>query len=447
MIKKILAIFLAIAAISCSSDSNEPEVNIPDIPPINPNPGENESKPKGMWITGYDVNFRNMNNADNVMAYMKRCKLAGINLIYLDCMSQTGYMHGKVPNYKDANEAGWDWFDSIVDACDSLDMDLVIGVVPLLVGDPVNKRGVAFDSNRWNGKTQYKKVRKVDANNNYTGYEVVDSKDDPTTVAVVLNPTLEEVREYAAQVCVDVANAYKKHKSFKGISLDYVRWANNDSEGNWYGQGPATIANFERDMEVEINDLNDFITSTGGQGPLFREWTYYRTESVTKTIKLIYERVKAAVPECEVHLWASAQWSSRIAVGQNWATTSYIPNGWQYLPGYEKTGFADYLDVFILGAYANYAYSKDNPDPMSEWSVENFVKSYVQYIPKGHKCKVYGSLGSYLYNNNATKIQTMSDATMLCLSYTDGVMIFELGHVTNNNLWSGIKQGIDASGY
>lgn len=406
------------------------------VPPVVTNPStEKVIKPKCMWLTAYDVNFNNLRNPESVKKYLNYCKLAGINLIYADCTAQTGYTYGDVPSFKRSPIPDWDWFDCIANTCDELDLDLVVGLSPLLVGDPKTRTGVAYDSNRWDGKTQCKKVKEGNT------YKVVDSRDDITTVATVLDPTIPEVREYAAQMSVAVAQAYKDHKSFKGISLDYVRWANGDDDGNWYGYGDATVRNFESETGIKINSLDEFINAGGGFGTYFTEWVYFRTEAVTRTIKLIYERVKAAIPDCEIHLWASAQWGSRYSVGQNWATQSYVPQGAQYIAGYEKTGFAEYLDVFILGAYANDVYIKDNPG--SDWTVENFVTSYTRYIPKNHPCKVYGSLAAYAYTNADKKEQQMRDATFLALRHTDGLMVFELGHVSNLNHWSAIKAGID----
>jgi len=55
-------------------------------------------------------------------------------------------------------------------------------------------------------------------------------------------------------------------------------------------------------------------------------------------------------------------------------------------------------------------------------------------------CKVNGSIGSYSYGGRA---EAISDAVYLCLKFTDGLMVFELGHVINGNQWDAIKKGID----
>lgn len=435
---------IAAFAVSCSSNTDDifPENNPPEQRPdtiVVKNP-----KPKAMWVGMYDVNFINLKNNNAVKTYLLKCKSTGFNMIYMDSGVATGYTLTTAPSMKRTDEVDWDLFASVIENCDSLDIDVVISISPLCVGNPKTRKGVAYDSNTWDGKTQCKKVMLEGAN-----YKIVDSKDDPSADAVMLDPSVPEARAYAAQICKELALEYKDHKCFKGIALDYVRYSNADEDGNWYGYGPVE-KNFQNEMGLPIDDANDFINATGGFGKYFTEWVYYRTNSVTKTIRQIKEAVKAAVPECELHLWASAQWSTRYSVGQNWASKNYTPAPSKaYIDNdyykYKDTGFAEDLDVFILGSYAADIYIKDNPG--SDWTVENFVKTYDKYIPKSHKCKVYGSLGLYAYNDPSTKQKKTADATYLCLINTDGYMAFELGHVTNLSLWDGLKKGFEMSGY
>jgi hypothetical protein len=122
-------------------------------------------------------------------------------------------------------------------------------------------------------------------------------------------------------------------------------------------------------------------------------------------------------------------------VGQNWASKKYTPTGNSYTDEYSKTGFADQIDVFSLGAYADKVWKKDAPG--SEWSVENFVTTYSQYTMGD--CKVYGSIGSYAYGTNKTAV---SDAVYLCLKNTEGMSVFEISHVINGNQWGAIKEGV-----
>ena len=443
MFKKILAIFLTLAAMSCSSD--DPVEQGGTVPPL---PGNEDivrdPKPKAMWVGG-SVNYALLSVQESVDKYLKLIKATGIDILYMDVVGPNATALCNIDAIRPYEEMTYDIFEYVLTKCDEFDMQVIASVTPLCVGNPRTKAGPFFETDRWNGKTQCRKVTKEG------DIELVDIKDDVNADAVMLDPAIPEVRAYAAEICGQVVKKYCHHKSFRGLSLDYVRYSNDTGDASWFGYGDEFVKNFENRIGVKITDQNDFITSGGGFGKYFTDWIYFRSLVVAETIKAISERVKADDPDCELHLWASAEWNSRFVVGQNWATTDYDPyndpdakdpSHWRYNERYHETGFADYLDVFSLGAYATDVYSAGSSNPV--WNVENFVTTYQKYIPKNHKCKVWASVASYAYGNDPDK---MRDAVTLCLKHTDGMSVFELYHVKNFNHWSPIKKGIDNSGY
>ena len=256
---------------------------------------------------------------------------------------------------------------------------------------------------------------------------LVDIRNQTDVDAAMLNPCLPEVQTYVISIIEEIVTKYPK---LKGFSLDYCRWY-----GGNYGFSDATIQAFQTYSGETVTTRNDIITSTGGIGRLYNKWIEFRSMTITNLITNISSKIKAINPSIELHLWASADWGSRYSVGQNWASKSYSPAASSiYTADYSKTGFADQLDVFVLGAYADAVWISENPG--SVWSVENFVNTYDNYT-KGD-CKVYGSIPAYSYDNKAT-----SDAVYLCMKHTDGLMVFEISHVINKNSWSAIKEGIN----
>lgn len=439
MLKKFFAAFLTLAAMSCSSD--EPIEQGGGLVP--PPPGKEDvvrdPKPKAMWVGGA-VNFAILNSQESVDKYLKLIKATGIDILYMDAMGPNSRALCNIEILKPYEEMSYDIFEYVLTKCDELDMEVIASLTPLCVGNQRTKAGAAFDSDRWNGKTQYRKVTKEGA------VELIDIKDDVTADAVMLEPSIPEVKQYCVDLCKEVVEKYSNHKSFRGLSLDYVRYSNGADNASWFGYGDEFVKYFESRMGVKIKDQNDFINSGGGFGQYFKDWVFFRSWAVSEVIRAISKGVKEVDPDCEVHLWASADWETRYSVGQNWAATSYIPttdpDDRRISLNYNETGFADALDVFSLGAYSEAVYKSENPG--SVWSVENFVTTYQKYIPKDHKCKVWGSIASYAYGSSPDK---MRDATTLCLKHTDGVSVFELYHVKNLNHWSPIKQGITNSGY
>ena len=86
---------------------------------------------------------------------------------------------------------------------------------------------------------------------------------------------------------------------------------------------------------------------------------------------------------------------------------------------YYKTGFADQLDIFLLGAYLSTIYGPSN-DESIEYSI-NRAKSYI-----GYACKIYGTIQC------ADSSFDVGEAAYYCLKQTSGLMIFDIVHVINN---------------
>jgi hypothetical protein len=414
---------------ACSGDNNDnKEEKKPDIPTEVERP-VTEAKPIQLWIDAH-ANFSRFGNKDNIKLYLEKIKATGFNEIYLDVKPGIGYalynsdIIPKLTTWGDETlTRDWDYLEYWIEEAERQDIKVIASLSTLGFGFTRNKTGLIYDDNKWNGKTQMKM-------NNNDPNDLLDMRDIASVDAAMLNPCLPEVQSFVISIIEEIATKYPK---LKGICLDYCRWWGSD-----YGFSDATISAFRTYSGETVNSRNDILTSTGGPGVLYSKWIEFRTMTITNLVTNIRSKIKAINPKMELHLWASADWGSRYGVGQNWASKKYTSSNsnWQYTDNYNKTGFAEQLDVFSLGAYADAVWKSENPN--SVWSVENFVTTYSKYTMGD--CKVNGSINTPAYGNNATKI---SDAVYLCLKNTDGLMVFDISHVINLDQWKAIKAGID----
>jgi len=426
----IVGLFIVLFSLAaCSGDKSGPDP--PYIPPDPIHPPIPLDKSIQLWIDAH-ANFSRLATKANITSFLQKMKDTGFNECYVDVKPGIGYAlydSDILPKLtKWGNETvnrDWDYLGFWIEEAAKYDIKVIASISTLGFGSSTLKEGLVYDSNRWDGKTQMAMVNN-DPNN------IEDIRDRSGVDAAFLNPVYPEVQDFVLSIIAEIVT---KYPGLKGICLDYCRWYNNDT-GRYYGFEPATIAAFEAYSGVKINSLNDIITSTGGMGTQFARWTEFRTMTISNLITNIRTRVKSINPDMELHLWASADWASRYSISQNWASKRYIPSGSQYTSTYNQTGFADQLDVFSLGAYADAVWKKDRPQDV--WSVENFVTTYDRFTMGD--CKVCGSISSYSYGGNASNC---SDAIYLCLKFTDGVMVFELSHVINGNQWNAIKEGIE----
>ncbi|GBU07342.1 hypothetical protein AwDysgo_06730 [Bacteroidales bacterium] len=426
--KKYLFLLIAILFLSCA---NNEDIEIGDGSQIPTHPGGSEGKtdmPVQMWIDAH-ANLSRFETKENITSYLEKMKTTGFNEIYLDVKPGIGYALYESHILKKLNKWGqevvvrdWDYLGYWIQEAERFDISVIASISALGYGSTTGKEGAIYDDDRWLGKTQ---IEMLDNDPN----KLVDMRDQTGVDAVMLNPSLPEVQAFVISIVEEIVTKYPK---LKGVCLDYCRWY-----GGKYGFGDATILEFESYSGIKVNNRNEIITSTGGIGPLYSKWIEFRTMTITNLVTNIRSKVKSIDPAMELHFWASADWASRYGVGQNWGSKKYIPkSSGIYTDTYSKTGFADQIDVFSLGAYADAVWASENPG--SVWSVENFVKTYSTFTMGD--CKVYGSIPSYAYKTNA---KVVSDAVYLCLKNTDGLMVFEISHVINNNQWDAIKEGIE----
>lgn len=424
-----LPAILCFALVACSESSgkNGEKPDKPEIPIDVEKPDSTVSKPIALWVDAH-ANFSRFAEKASITSYLEKIKETGFTAVYVDVKPGIGYaMYDSdiLPQLtKWGNETvtrDWDYLGYWIAEAERVGIDVYASISTLGFGVTGLQEGLIYDSETWDGKTQMAMLE-----NNPE--KIVDMRTQPGVDAAMLNPCLPEVQTFVISIVAEIIAKYPK---LKGICLDYCRWWDLN-----YGFGDATIAAFEAYSGLEVTNLNDIITATGGIGPLFNKWIEFRSMTITNMVTNLRAKVKSVNPKAEFHLWASADWGSRYTVGQNWASKRYAPAPSSiYTDTYSKTGFADQLDVFSEGAYTEYVWKPEYPN--SVWTVENFVTTYFTFTMSD--CKVHGSIASYAYGSKPT---ALSDAIFLCLKNTDGLMVFELSHVINFNQWNTIKEGI-----
>lgn len=422
----ILLIFMCLGFACSSSGNSDDGPDGPEIPIDVVKPDEETGKPIQMWIDAH-ANFSRFATKSNITSYLEKIKETGFTEIYVDVKPGIGYalydsdILPKLTKWgNETVERDWDYLGYWIEEAERLDISVIASISTLGFGYTKTQEGLIYDDSKWDGKTQMEMPDNNPAN-------IVDMRTQTGVDAAMLNPCLPDVQSFVVSIIEEIVRKYPK---LKGICMDYCRWY-----GGNYGFGDATISAFETYSGLTVASKNDIITASGGIGTQYKEWIEFRSMVITNFITNIRSTAKSINPDIEIHLWASADWSSRFSVGQNWASKKYVPTGIRYTENYYKTGFADQLDVFSLGAYADAVWKSENPG--SVWSVENFVTTYSDYTMGD--CKVYGSIASYAYGTNTSAI---SDAIYLCLKNTDGLMVFEISHVINSNQWDAIKTGI-----
>ena len=296
---------------------------------------------------------------------------------------------------------------------------------PLLVG-------VCYEILKWAGRSHSMLSRIVSQPGLWmqrlTTFEPDDSMIEVAIAAVP--PVLPENQEYVLRFAHELLTKYK----FDGYALDYCRFPDAESDFS-----PASREAFETYLGHGIDRFPEDIFTYDANGarvagPYYKQWWEFRSGVIRDFIAEVRTLIERTQPGVKLEYWAASWLHAIYTQGQNWASPrsrfheAYLDD-WA-TPTYNRTGFADLLDVFITGTYLEKVWGMDDPESI-EYGLARSLKDV------DGDCAVYGSL--YAQNH----VDQFEDAVYLCLSRTDGVMVFDIIQVIENDLWDDIKRGID----
>jgi len=420
---------LIFIAPSCSDDNNgngdDKEEPVPDPEPF-PEP---EIKDKMLWFDA-EANFERFATKENITKYLTKAKETGFNKIVVDVRSVQGdvlYKSDFMPELTDSDgihiERDWDYLQYFLDEAKRLELKVTVSTTVFVGGKPRNRSGMVYRDNSWDGKTCMQ----------YTKNGMLDIKDDPGKVAAFLNPILPEVQDFCMKYIKEIVTKY----DFDGYALDYCRYPGDESDFSqaskvafeaYTGQ---IIENFPEDIYTWNAD------GTKKQGKYYKEWWEFRAMTIHNFVKRVKEEIKKIKPDIELEYWAASWYGALYVQGQNWGAKEYDTSTYYFWASanYKNAGFAEHLDTFLCGTYLKNIFGMDDPESI-EYGLAN-AKNVIQ-----GKCKMYGTL--YAGVAQATNSE-ISDAVNLCLTKTEGLMVFDIVQVIEYDLWDGIKDGINRS--
>lgn len=384
------------------------------------------NKPKQLWFDA-EANFELFLKKENITHYLDKTVETGFNEIVVDVRPIYGkVLYNKTKNMPKLTQIGnvkrdadWDYLEFFVEEAHKRGLKVIASATTFTIGRPATKEGPAYESADWDGKTtmQYKP--------NTTG--LVDIKNDPSQVAVFLNPVLPEVQDYILTYIKEIVTNY----NIDGFALDYCRYSDEMSDFS-----EASRKAFEEYIGAKVQNFpQDIFTWSGAQrvdGKHAKKWFEFRSKVIHDFVEKTKETIHAIKPEVKLQYWAASWYGALYTKGQNWASKKYSTSldypSWAS-ENYKNTGFAEHLDMFIIGTYLTDVYGLDNPESI-EYGLANGRRLLKD------DCKMYGSI--YALNKD-----NVEDASYLCLRDSDGLMVFDIVQVIEFNLWGKLKAGID----
>ena len=407
------------------------------------------SKPRYIWIDAA-ANFPDFaNNKDNILRDLALAKNAGFTdivvcvrpvmgnvLFATDVEQQVEWLGAWLPGGYSRVErtATWDYLQEFIDVGKALGLR-VHAAINVMVGGSTGSLGNAGMLYRETGRRHW-------ATELLTETGAIVNILNASNTHKFFNPVHEEVQEYLCKLLDDLA----AYPDLDGIILDRCRFDEIQSDYSDYTKGKfeeflgQTVPNWPGDVM-----RSDF--RTGGtlnpMPPHFKKWLEFRVKVIHDFMAKARTRVKAKNPDISFGVYVGGWYGSYYGVGVNWASKNYNTgsnfSAWA-TADYQKYGYADLMDVILIGAYAapNRIYGT------GEWTVQGFCRLAKEKIRDDSVVVGGPDVGNGDWAVGGAPINlAITQSVDAAINACDGYFLFDMIHLKQKNQWQYVKTGID----
>ena len=386
---------------------------------------------KYLWFDA-EANFARFASQDSIRYWLDRAVETGFNRIVVDVKPVEGdvlYKSDFMTELTDfrgtKTDRTWDYLQFFLDEAARRDLEVTVSTTIFPAGLTATRQGPVFRDAAFDGRTCIEYM---------PDGTLLDIRDDKAINVAFLNPAMPENQEWALRFIREILSKYR----FDGYALDYCRFPDNQSDFS-----EASKRAFEDYVKGSVATWPDDVytyDANGGivAGPYYKQWWEFRSMVIRDFVAAVRQEIKALKPDVKLEYWAASWWGALYANGQNWASTSFMPLQDIEAPNfrawcsnnYNRTGFADQLDTFLLGTYLPRVYGPEDGESI-EFGINRAERMLL------NACTYYGTIECSQKNFD------VEEACYYCLKRTAGLMVFDIVHVINNDMWAAIKRGID----
>lgn len=392
----------------------------------------NEEVPKYLWICG-EANFQRFATRDSIDYYLDKIKSTGFNTIAVDVKPIPGAVLFKsevAPALTCVDtvsvERDWDYLQYFIDSAHKRGIKVVASACVFPAGSPWWHRGLVYDDSTFESRVC---LQQLSDNTLQPIYE------DRRQVAAFLNPARKDNRDFAMSILTELMHNY----DIDGLALDYCRYPDGKSDFS-----AETRHAFEKYIGDSIENWpgDVFIYGEDGNhipGKYYKQWWAWRANIISDFIHEVSDSLKTIRPQAKLNYWAASWIHALSGNGQNWASpeSDWV---WAYpdfaSKEYKETGFAPYLDRFIVGTYLERVYGDDD-DESIEYGLHR-----ADTLLRGD-CDLIGSIYAVNHSTDFEDPNNIYNAVKCCLDITGSVMVFDIIQVIQYDQWDAIKQAFD----
>jgi hypothetical protein len=244
-------------------------------------------------------------------------------------------------------------------------------------------------------------------------------------IPLMMNPNDERVRKYALDILSEVVSNYEVDGVLYDDRLRYGGMNADFSE--------TTRAQFEAVVGEKLNwpddvwksSLNPNLSRGIRPGRFYEQWMAWRANRLRDFVAQARTVVSTVRPGALLGVYAGSWYGEYPALGSNWATSDASAGFWFNTPAYRKTGFADLLDLLIVGCYypTPTVYAAMGKGTSIGATVEA-AGALANRLTRD-QCWTYAGIMLSDFKNDPAGLGAAMQAS---LTATQGVMVFDLSH-------------------
>ena len=404
---------------------------------------------KIMWIDA-TANIQRFNNKDTIDFYLTKLKDLGFTDVVVDMRPISGHVlydsefAPKLRKWKgDTIIYTFDYLGYYLEKGHSLGLNIQTSLNTFVAGHNFFDTGVIYEEGKSDWAT---KVYRIDGN-------IVPIKEEKQKYSVMVNPINQEFQTYIINILKEITRKYPK---LDGMILDRVRY-----DGFTADFSELSRQKFEESLGIKLNkfpgDIYEWRKDAQGndyphKGEYYLQWLQWRSQNIHDFMAKAREAVKSVNPEISFGTYTGAWYPSYFEVGVNFASNHYDPSkefDWA-TPEYKNTGYAELMDLFVVGNYyttiTKEDYMKQNPQIKNETDLQ--AQSSIWYCVEG-SCenlkRIMGDnefLGGILADQFYENHEGLTESIKMNLKESNGLMIFDIVHIINKNMWDAIEKGM-----
>ncbi|MDD2960627.1 MAG: alpha amylase family protein [Muribaculaceae bacterium] len=411
----------------------------------------NNEKPALIWVDS-TANFKRFSNTDTIDFYLNKIKNLGFTHVIVDMLPISGevlYKSKFAPQLKEWDgytRPDFDFLGYFIKSGHKLGLNVYASMNVFCAGHNYINTGIIY-----NGHPEYASI----VYNPEKG--LIPITEEKHKYGAMVNPSNVEFQKHILNVMKELVT---KYPNLDGLMLDRVRYDGISSDFSELSRSLFEKYTGEK-VQNFPNDILSWSKTNEGKyvpvrGKLFNKWIEWRAMVIKNFMAKAHKEVKTANKNVTFGTYTGAWYPSYYEVGVNFASKNYDPSkdyDWA-TPNYKNTAYAEDLEMYITGNYYTDItideYKKSNRSVWNEtdsqaqqgtWYCVEGSCANLKKILMGNKF-----IGGILVDQFYETPSKLSETIYQNLLDSDGLMVFDIVHIIDKNLWNEVEMGMKKAG-